>query len=125
MCADHWSKLKAEVERRGLSQFIARDGAEAAKRMVGENETAAKNFDPLMGAHNMIVSRALDILGLDLLCANGDGTEKCPLCELQARHVAGCPDKDCTWTYEATWIPGPVEAAYQEAVRLGLIPSGN
>jgi len=125
MCKDHWDKLKAEVERRGLTKFIARDGEEAAKRTVGEYSEEARNFDPLMGAHNMIVSAALEKLGLDLLIANESGPDKCPLCELQAAHVAHCTIEGCTFTYEATWIPGPVEAAYQQAVKLGLVTSDN
>lgn len=123
MCQDHWGKLKAALDERGLGGFVAKDGEEAAKRLVGEHATEKANFDPLMGAYNAILARALAILGLALFVSEDEGAENCPLCMLQKGHNDHCANKECTWTYEATWIPGAADAAREEAIRLGFVAS--
>lgn len=77
-CTDHWTKLKAEIERRGLSSLIATSGEQAAAQAHQELKDGASKatFDPLMGAHNAIVVRAMDRAGLELLMDNADGSEK-------------------------------------------------
>ena len=74
MCQAHWDKLKAEIGARGLDRFIAKDGAEAAERL------ASGGFDPLMNAHNAILSNCLNSRGLAAMTPNEDGSEKCQLC---------------------------------------------
>jgi hypothetical protein len=95
-CDDHWSRLREKVDAAGLSEFIAKDGVDAARRQqqqfdevaaalnAGESESpvTAETFDPLMGAHWAIVTNAMQMLdrgGLDPLHLLGaNGTEPLP-----------------------------------------------
>jgi hypothetical protein len=70
-CQLHWTKLRAAIDGRGLTGFVAKDGQEAAKMMT------AGDFEPLMDAHNAIFSHALG--------AFGGPWEGCPLCGLAKR----------------------------------------
>jgi hypothetical protein len=123
MCQEHWTKLKTAISERGLDGLVAKTGEQAAAQAMSslKDGTTKTNFDPLMAAHNMILSRALDTAGLELMAQNDDGSDRCPLCFLNAAHEAGCKEPDCTWTYDLTWIPGPADAALAEARRLGLV----
>lgn len=62
-CRAHWDMLRAAIEARGLSGLVAKDGRAACENMKAELQGRAdkSNFDPLMGAHNMIVGRALGL----------------------------------------------------------------
>ena len=75
-----------------------------------------------MGAHNAILSRALDVAGLNLMMPNEDGSERCPLCYMQAEHDAHCKEPGCKQSFE-TWIGYAADDAKAETVRLGLIAS--
>lgn len=74
ICQAHWDALKKEISDLGLERFVSKTGAEAVQGLVDGS------FDPLMGAHNAIVSNALDNFGLEAL---EDG---CPICRFD---VAG------------------------------------
>ena len=122
-CTDHWTKLREKIAELGMESLVAKSGEEIrAKQAEDLNGNAGKStFDPLMAAHNMIVSQAMNLVGLDLMVANEDGTDRCPFCYLQARHIAACKEPNCTWTCESTWIPGACGEALAEAKRLGLV----
>lgn len=93
MCDPHWIKLKAAMNERGLEKYIAKSGEEA---MQGVMESKA---DPLMSAFFGIVHHAMEIVGLELMSPNEDGSDKCPLCFLQqlARtETCTCGDPTCT-----------------------------
>lgn len=66
-CQKHWDDLRAAIDARGLTKFVASSGEELAQKM------SAGGFDPLMGAHNAICWNALNIGGLDVM-------GKCPVC---------------------------------------------
>jgi hypothetical protein len=102
--------LRAAVEARGLNALVADTGEEVMGKLASEiNEgPSIDNFDPLMGAHNAILSNAIEMGGLSVLAG-----EVCPLCWLNeqskeawehARDVDGlqpgdkcpCPDPECT-----------------------------
>ena len=121
-CARHWDALKAQIKAYGLDGLIAKSGEEVASKMMSELEAGSKksNFDPLMAAHNMIVSRALDIIGLALLASNEDGSERCPLCFLQKGHDENCKELDCKHSFEP-WVEYAAKDALEEAKRLGLV----
>lgn len=112
-CAEHWADLKAKVDAAGLSSFISNGGEEAAKRMV-EN-----GFDPLMGAHNALVSNAMSTAGLAIMMPNDDGTDRCPLCFL----INGCPCAEGEACSYRTWMDRAVAEQADEARRRGLIAS--
>ncbi|HEY8098845.1 MAG TPA: hypothetical protein VIE65_22505 [Methylobacter sp.] len=106
-----------------MDKFIAKDGKQAAAMMVSSLEEGSKktNFDPLMCAHNMIVSHILDIVGLQLMMPNEDGTDKCPLCFVRDDHAANCKKLDCSVTDFDGWIDCAVRDTKVEAIRLGLM----
>jgi hypothetical protein len=119
-CQVHWESLREAIRERGLWGFVADGGEEAMKRSLGENATDRANFEPLMGAHNAIVSRAIDVVGLALLVANEDGSEKCPICFLQQSHDVACKVPDCKQNF-AKWIDYAADGSKNEAIRLGLL----
>jgi hypothetical protein len=83
-CMPHWEALRTAVNARGLGDLVARSGEELGakleKELAGDNTLAS--FDPLMAAHNMILSNALNAGGLEVMAPNDDGTERCPVCYL-------------------------------------------
>lgn len=123
-CTRHWSDLKAAIESRGLGKFIAQKGEAVVDRMVSqlENGPSTENFEPLMGAHNAIVARALEIGGIELMMPNEDDSERCPLCFLQAGHDAQCKEEGCKHSFEP-WIGYAADEALAEATRRGLVGS--
>ena len=100
ICTDHWAKLRAAIHAKGMSHLGASSGEEAAERLKAELDGTATDstFDPLMAANNMIWSRALEMGGLYLMTQKEDGTEYCPLCEVDihggnsAEWIDGCTD---------------------------------
>jgi hypothetical protein len=132
-CTAHWNKLRAAIEQRGLTGLVATSGEQAAKQMVDqleEKKVTKQNFDPLMAAHNMIFSRAMDMVGLALMVDDEDGTPRCPICFVKRAHdeqVPKCEEPGCLWNtqegVDAYWIAGPADAVREEAVRLGLVAS--
>lgn len=107
-CQAHWDRLKAEIKSHGVADFIAKDGVELGKQLVGQLEGAKEtrsNYDPLMAANMMIWSRAIECGGLYLM--TGD---YCPLCEVK-KH-AKKPDVD------EEWIKGASKAAVDHIAEL-------
>ncbi len=122
-CQKHWEALKSAIAERGLDGLCAKSVDEIARKQFEELKSGAvkaSTFDPLMGAHNAIVSRAIEIVGLGLLIPAEDGVEKCPLCHLQAGHDATCTEVGCTHSFEP-WIGFAANDVRAEAVRLGLM----
>lgn len=116
-CQDHWDRLRAAIDERGLSHLIAPDGETAVAQIKQELEQgpSAVTFDPLMSAHWAIVSNAMDTITragaspLYLMTAGpedpvegygpaGDGRTwpRCPLCYLNLAHELTCKDPRCT-----------------------------
>lgn len=100
-CPNHWDALRAAIEQRGLSGFVADSGEKAManiERSLEENTVTIDSFDPLMGAHWGLVARLSEAAGYPLLFIDG-----CPVCLGNEEHVKGCQDKDCEFTFD-TWI---------------------
>jgi hypothetical protein len=122
-CATHWSALRQAIHDRGLSDLVSKSTEEVMGRTVEElkaGETSKTTFDPLMGAHNAIVSRALDIAGLSLMAPNEDGSQRCPLCWIQKGHDEHCQEIGCKHSFEP-WIGYAADDMRKEAIRLGLM----
>lgn len=115
-CQEHWEALKKAIDERGLTPFVAADGAEAVKRMTGESP----KFEPLLHAHNAILSNTLRIAGLEVMAPNEDGTERCPLCFLIGRCDCG-RGEECPFR---SFITKAADEALEGAKHFGLIPSG-
>lgn len=73
-CQAHWDLLRTKIDEAGLSAFIADGGEAVAKRMVDGG------FEPLLGAHNAIMSNALDQFGLALMMPDEEGKDRRPVC---------------------------------------------
>jgi len=122
-CMIHWDRLKTEIQNLGMEPLMAKTGEDVMAKMVQEVEvgqTTKTTFDPLMGAHNAILSRALDIAGLNLMMQNEDGTDRCPLCYLQQQHDLSCKEEGCTHSFEP-WIGFAAKDMLAEAKSLGLM----
>lgn len=113
-CQDHWDRLRAAIDERGLSHLIAPDGKTAMMQMAdqlkraeaGDEPHTPVNYDPLMSAHWAIVNNLGDAArqhggpGAALYILTGD---ICPLCFANEQHQQGCQDEGCTFTYD-DWI---------------------
>lgn len=111
-CQTHWDELRAAIEERGLTKFVADGGEELARRIqkeLDDKKTSAETFDPLMHAWSMISTNAVRAGGPHLL--TGD---YCPLCEVEKNRVAlGEGAKD--------WIRHASDGVLDYAKTLGLI----
>lgn len=119
MCKVHWDELREKIRERGLYGLVATSGEQAVAQLVDglENGPKKTNFDPLMAAHNQLVSNAVNVAGLALMMMNEDGTERCPVCYL----VEKCPcgkGADCPFT---TWLTKAADGAREYAIQLGLV----
>ena len=86
ICPKHWELLRDAIAVRGLSQFVAMSGAEAAKQLVDEVQGTTSQdvpYDPLMKAFTMICTNGLKCGGLYLM-----GADLCVLSELEAKTPA-------------------------------------
>jgi|GEM_PF-1823261 len=122
-CSRHWDALRDAIRQRGLFDLVSKSGEEITGKQFEElqsGQVTRTTFDPLMVAHNAIVSRALDIAGLSLLVTNEDGTDRCPLCWLKTGHDEQCKIEGCTHSFEP-WIGFAADDVRKEAIRLGLM----
>jgi hypothetical protein len=125
-CASHWEKLREAIKARGLWEFVAQDGDEVVRRVIDgltAEKDARSNFEPLMGAHNAIVSNAMSNVGIELLVQNEDGSDKCPICFLQNLHDTNCKDKDCPGVFFDRWIEHAADDQLDTAKKIGLVAS--
>lgn len=123
MCERHWSALRAAIDARGMGHLVAANGRDAFARTVAElqGNAEADDFDPLMGAHNMIWSRALSELGLYVMRPAEEGGEQpCPACDLIANYPEPEPGHKYP-TNQSYFIDGPADAALHEATARGLM----
>lgn len=123
ICPDHYEKLKAAIEARGLTRLIAKDAQtsfDAAVREIQGEPAEPGDYDPLAACCWMIMGRALEMAGLYLM--TGD---LCPVCEAM-KHTAHWPRNAQetepageAWV-EKHWIDGPADAALAHCQRNGL-----
>ena len=123
-CTDHWTKLKAAIDARGLTPLIATSGEQAAAQLhkALTDGPSKSTFDPLMAAHNLIFERTLRMFGLEIMNRNDDGSDRCPVCFAQKEHDEHCKETGCE-LYEVAWFRGVSDAMRIEAIRLELLAS--
>lgn len=116
MCQKHWDMMRQEVVDQGLGDWVAKDGETMAMQLTDQikkgGEHTAVNYDPLMAAHQMILSRCMDMIGLGVL--NPDFG--CPICRFNEMRTedgrCGCGRPDCEVTEPGsipdheTWLVG-------------------
>jgi hypothetical protein len=102
----HWESLRAAIAERGLSSLVTDSGEKAAGNLTDELERGrtVDNYDPLMAAHMAILNNVMGLVGIDVMMPNEDGSDRCPLCFLNADHAAKCTVDGCTITSYDHWI---------------------
>lgn len=108
ICQKHWDALREAVRTRGMWPLVSQDGRAAAERMVEEVQGTATEatYDPLMAAHNMIVTAVIDAGAMYVM--TGD---YCPVCEAVKHCPTGQPDGYRDKEHiEDDWINGPADA---------------
>jgi hypothetical protein len=106
-CQNHWDGLRAAIDERGLSKFVAKSGQEVMDKVAHELKTTEAVFDPLMQAMFAILNNALEG-GHNMYLLTGD---YCPVCESE-KH--GCQPAE--W-----WFTNAANDQLEKAKELGLI----
>lgn len=104
MCIEHWNQIRAEVEKQGLTKFVAKS-TEDLQRKLESGER-----DPLMGAHNAIMGAVIEKGGLAWVAVN-----PCPYCFVIGQRAAN------GITEPLDWIEGAVEDELNYFKEKGLI----
>ena len=97
VCEEHWLKLREEIDKVGLTPWVANSGAMVAQMMADQVQRGMEigNWDPLMNAWFAIQMNAMEATGPAYMQAAG----KCIICFLNsARNADGscaCPDPNC------------------------------
>ncbi|MDE2106998.1 MAG: hypothetical protein KGL39_57860 [Patescibacteria group bacterium] len=123
-CSDHWAKLGAAIDARGLRVLVAEDGRSAFENLASEIDhgLTIDNFDPLMGAHNAIWSQAMTLISelyqQNPLMVMADDSEHpewgCPICALNwchAEHERLCIQEGCNYPKGYDWTDEMVNGA--------------
>lgn len=120
-CEAHWDRLREAIKARGLDGLVAKDGYEAAAKTKAELEggPSKSSFDPLLGAHNAILSNTLRVAGLVILGADEKGEHYCPICYLTQNCSCGL-GAECHFF---GWIERAADDARENAISLGLVGS--
>jgi len=127
ICKEHWNKIRARIKELGIDHLGAQNAEAALEQMQDqiEGNDDPKNFDPLMSCNWMICHKALELGGLQLMCAKEDGSSSCPICEAWIHRHDGYDPGDPEVTlelFENFWIIGPTGAALLHCQTLGLVP---
>lgn len=81
-CQKHWDQLRDKIKEQGMFHLVARDGHKLIERFKKEKEGQATIPDPLIEAHNMILQRAIECMGIGIMGTNEKDPEGhyCPCC---------------------------------------------
>lgn len=101
ICQSHWDKLKAKVREAGMWHLVSADAQSAIERLKKELREEETVFDPLMACNNLISGHAIQAGGLYIMGRNEDGSEYCPLCEVDKNKTLLGEDSDA-WIDHAT-----------------------
>jgi hypothetical protein len=119
ICEEHWNKLRAAIELRGLSRFVA-GGAQKAVNLLASSASFGDTFDPLMAANFAIWNNALEAFGLNMMVEDAP----CPLC-LMDKHAAECTEPDCKKNSGLDWIEFAADGQLEVARQKGLLPEAS
>lgn len=150
ICEDHWLQMRAAVDARGLTPFVAKDGPTAVAQMLKDlehGESRRDTFDPLMSVHWACVNNAMIIMdgmapGLSLYQIQsgpedpvdaslagekfaGRTWPRCPICYLNLAHEINCRGGACRLDKEHGYdyfIDRAADDALQQAREYGLVP---
>lgn len=129
ICQEHWDKLREEVERLGMSEWVANSGRMVAEMMVDQVKEGLNvgNWDPLMNAWFALQINAMEAMGAQYMMAAG----RCIICVMNgARNPDGscaCPNPDCGGKAPGsiedfeTWLTRAAEGQLEFGRAQGLI----
>lgn len=110
-CKDHWNQLRQALKDRGLDQFGAKDGHDAAAAIAAQIDGGEEKFDPLLGSWSRINATMAESL-----TNQGRAGEllqlKCPLCILV---------EDGQPQMVANWVDGVSDQAKKYAIDQGML----
>ncbi len=113
MCIPHWEELKKAIEDRRMGHLISKSGEEVSEIVTAQLEgDPHAGYDPLMDACMMIYTGGVQAGGLYLMGEKEDGSEYCPLCELEAHQ---------TEVKASDWINGCTDAILKHCTEKGLM----
>jgi len=105
-CLPHWEQLKQALKDAGMSHLITNGGEQLAEKLKRESEGQAVVPDPLFEAHNMMLERAMNHLGPYIMFQKEDGTDYCPLCEVNEKLMPHPETKlKCADSWISTIVP--------------------
>jgi len=146
-CQSHWDALRKEIDKRGLTPFIAKDGLVAVKQLaqqVKDRDVTKATFDPLMSSHWAIINNVMERVsdtGNSPLYFLSQGPEdpvvgypghegktwsRCPLCYLNLAHEISCTDPKCVLDKQKGYdwmLERAADEALERAQEFGLRPS--
>jgi len=110
MCLEHWGRLRAAIEVRGLDCFAASNGKDAARYLKAQAAgEPTEYYDPLMTAYLAICTYAVACGGCYLLHGN-----YCPLCEVDKHPESG--------TNSEGWVNDACDGVLKQARAMRLVP---
>ena len=101
-CRSDWDKLRGYITKYELDHLVAPNGRAAAEMMKRQIDgtNGPLDYDPLMAAHNTLMSIAMDYIGLGVMVG-----DKCPVCELR----------------QFDWLDGAAQQSRLYAEKKGLL----
>jgi hypothetical protein len=97
-CQNHWNMLRENVDKQGLTNWVAPDGETALMQIADEiakGKITQTNYDPLMSCHNMIIARTVEMVGLSAMSEEFG----CPICFFNTKRTedgrCACVDPAC------------------------------
>ena len=73
MCQKHWDELRKAIKEKGMEHLVSKDAKKAVDRLKKQLGKQPVINDPLMEAHNAIVSAAIKQGGVYLLGEDENG----------------------------------------------------
>lgn len=129
-CQSHWDMLRQNIIDEGIGDWIAGSGETLIaqlKDQAAQGEHTRTNYDPLMNCHNMIMSRALDLVGLYVMAPEFG----CPICYFNSWRTEDgrciCKDPNCnakepgTIPNIETWLEETPKACKEYMIEQGWI----
>jgi hypothetical protein len=123
ICDDHWKKLRAAIELRGLSHLVIGSPEKAVNVLAAQasdSQGFKDTYDPLMAANFAIWNNALEAFGLNMMVDDAP----CPLC-LMDDHAAECTEPDCKKNSGLDWIEFAADGQLEVARQKGLVPQAS
>ena len=121
ICTQHWENLRIAIKSKGMWHLVAGSGEQLVERIKKELKDEATVEDPLMAANMMIWSRAIKVGGIYLMGQKEDGSDYCPLCELDLHADPNDSNLKEGEKPSENWIEGCTEALRKENQAKGLI----